>query len=115
MITGNRQRKYLGRIPTTEMPNAAVKLGDAVREVLENRILPQQARFSSIIDIWQQLVPVELARHCRVVELTAGVLKVLVDSAVYKYELQLCSWQLLDDLRRQCPQARIRKIELAVG
>jgi hypothetical protein len=92
-----------------------VKLGDAVGELLNDRILPQAERFSSVAEAWKQLLPVNLAGHCRLTQVTAGQVKVVVDSAPYMYELQLCRSELLRELQRQCPGARLRKIELAIG
>jgi len=115
MIRGNRQDKYAGRNPTADIANGAVKLGQVVRQVLENQISPRQGRFSAVIESWQRLVPVEFACHCKIIDLRAGVLKVTVDSPSYMYELQLCRSALLSELQRQCPVARIGKIELAVG
>jgi hypothetical protein len=97
------------------MPESAVKLGDTVGQILEHRILPQYKRFNSVVECWKQIVPAELAQHCRLADLTAGQLKVVVDSPSYMYELQLCRLELVKQLQRQCPQARVRTIELAVG
>jgi len=115
MVTGNRQDRYAGRSSTTDIVNGPVRLGDVVREVLQNRISPRQVRFGSVAESWHQLVPVELACHCKLVDLRAGVLKVAVDSPSYMYELQLCRSVLLSELQRQCPVARIGKIEISVG
>lgn len=115
IITGNRQRTYSGPSPTAGTSERTVRLADVVQEVLEDRILPQQSRFSSVMDAWQDLVPAELKQHSRVVDLVAGVLKVMVDSPAYVYELQLCRSALLNELQQQCPQAGIKGIQLAVG
>jgi len=115
MITGDRQDKYADRSATTDITNSPVRLSDVVREVLQTQVSPRQARFGSVVESWQQLVPVEFACHCRLVELTAGTLKVMVDSPSYMYEMQLCRSALLSELQRECPRARIRKIAIAVG
>jgi hypothetical protein len=115
MIASNRYDAYAGRRSTTIIVDGPARLGDAVRDVLENRISPRQARFSSVVESWQQLVPVEFACHCKLADLTAGTLKVMVDSPSYMYEMQLCRSALLSELQRECPHARIRKIDLAVG
>ena len=115
MIRGNRQDKYAGQNPMADIAGGEVKLGHVVRQVLQDQISPRQGRFSAVIEAWQQLVPVEFACHCKLVDLTAGVLKVMVDSPSYMYELQLCRSVLLSELQRECPHARIREIELAVG
>jgi predicted nucleic acid-binding Zn ribbon protein len=93
----------------------AVRLGDVTRELMENRISPQQARFGPIAELWNQLLPAELCRHCKIAGISGGQLKVLVDLPAYMYELQLCSSELLTELRRQCPRAHIKKIKFVVG
>jgi hypothetical protein len=94
---------------------SAVRLGDTLGEVIEDVIAPQQRRFESIVRLWSELLPAELNQHCRIVDISAGCLKVLVDSASYMYELQLCGSAVLKELQRACPQARLQKIKLAVG
>jgi predicted nucleic acid-binding Zn ribbon protein len=96
-------------------PDRAVRLGDVTRELMKNRISPQQARFGSIPEIWNQLLPEELRRHCKITGISSGQLKVLVDLPAYKYELQLCSSELLSELQQQCPRAHIKKIKFVVG
>ncbi|MHC4617705.1 MAG: DciA family protein [Planctomycetota bacterium] len=90
-------------------------LGDAVKHLVDGRISPRQARFDSLIEIWNQLLPAELGRHCRLVDASGGQLKVLADSPAYVHELRLCSSQLIEELRRQCPRARIRTIRIVIG
>ncbi len=93
----------------------AVRLGEVTRELMEKRISPQQARFGSIPEIWNQLLPDELRRHCKIAGISGSQLRVLVDLPAYKYELQLCSSELLSELQRQCPRAHIKKIQFVVG
>jgi len=102
----NRKGRYM---------NGSVRLGDIAKELMENRISPQQAKFGSIPQVWNQLLPEELRRHCKIVGFSGGWLKVLVDLPAYKYELQLCSSQLLSELQQQCPRAHIKKIQFVVG
>jgi predicted nucleic acid-binding Zn ribbon protein len=115
MITDSRQFRYISPVRKAAAAEAAVKLGDTMREVLENRISPQQGRVSAVVEAWGRLVPVGLAQHCRVAGLTGGVLKIVVDSPSYMYELQLCRCELLNELQQECPHSRIRKIEPSVG
>ncbi|MHC4655630.1 MAG: DciA family protein [Planctomycetota bacterium] len=93
----------------------AVRLGDVTRELMENRISPQQAKFAPIAELWNQLLPDELRRHCKIGGISGGQLKVLVDLPVYMYELQLCSTELLSELQQQCPRAHIKKIKFVVS
>ncbi|MFC1603703.1 DUF721 domain-containing protein [Planctomycetota bacterium] len=93
----------------------AASLGQVAQQLLDKRISPQQARFSQIAEAWSQLVPAELCGHCEIVDISGGQLEVKVDSPSYKYELQLCSSELLDELQRQCPRVRLTKIKLVVA
>jgi predicted nucleic acid-binding Zn ribbon protein len=95
--------------------NSAVSLGDVLSELIENQIAPQQSRFGLLAEAWSQLLPAELCRHCRIVDISNGRLKVLADSPSYMYELQLLSCELLKELARRCPRARIKEIKLAIG
>jgi len=82
---------------------------------LDWQISPRQAVFSEVAETWSQMLPDELARHCEIVDISAGLLKVQVDSPSYMYELQLCSSELLDELRQECPRARLTKIKFVVA
>jgi hypothetical protein len=93
----------------------AVRLGNVTKKLMENRISPQHARFGSIADVWDQLLPAELRRHCKITDISGGQLKVAVDLPVYKYELQLCSSDLVSELQQQCPRAHIKKIKFVVA
>ncbi|MHC4642686.1 MAG: DciA family protein, partial [Planctomycetota bacterium] len=92
-----------------------VRLGDVTTELMKSRISPQQARFGPIAELWTMLLPDELRRHCRIVGFSGGQLKVQVDSPAYRYELQLCSSELLSELQQECPRAHIKKIKFVVG
>jgi len=100
---------------TAHQGNNTFKLGDVLNNLLDNKVSPQQSRFRLIVESWSQLLPTELRRHCRVAEISGGRLKVLTDSPSYMYELQLCSSELLKELARRCPRARIKEIKFAVG
>ena len=95
--------------------HADIKLGDVVTRLVEKQISPRQARFGQLADAWNQLLPAELRKHCRLADFSAGRLKVTADSSAYVYELQLCSDELLKQLQRQCPVARLTKIKVTIG
>jgi predicted nucleic acid-binding Zn ribbon protein len=96
-------------------PRGAVRLDQAVRELVDEQIFPRQARFSQVAEVWSQLLPAQLAGHCEIVDLSGGQLDVQVDSPSYTYELQLCSSELLKELQRQCPKARLTRIKFVVA
>ena len=93
----------------------AVRLGNVLGGLMENRVSPQQSRFGLMAEAWSQLLPAELCLHCRIDGISGGRLKVLADSPSYMYELQLLSNELLEELGRQYPSARIQEIKFTVG
>jgi len=90
-------------------------LGDMLSEIMDNRIRPQREKFDSISQLWSELLPSELNKHCRIASIDGGQLKVLVDSPSYMYDLQLYKSKILMELRRWCPSVRINKIKLALA
>ena len=96
-------------------PYSAVRLDQAVRELVEEKVLPRQARFSQLAEAWDRLLPASLSAHCEIANIAGGQLDVQVDSPSYLYELQLCSAELLDELQRQCPKLRLTKIKFVVA
>ena len=96
-------------------PYSAVRLDQAVQKLVEEQVLPRQARFSRVMEVWERLLPAPLAAHCEITDITAGQLDVRVDSPSYLYELQLCSSELLDELQRQCPKVRLTKIKFSMA
>lgn len=91
------------------------KLGEVVKRLMNHRISLRQARLGSVVELWGRLLPAELGRHCEVADVSGGQLKVLVDSPTYASELRLCCSQLLIELQRQCPRARIKEIKIALN
>jgi len=74
--------------------------------------LEQRSRLADRIrTLWGQLLPPELSQHCRVVDLSQGLLTVEADSPSYMYEVRISSSQLIGFLRQGCPQAKIRAIK----
>jgi predicted nucleic acid-binding Zn ribbon protein len=101
--------------PAARQVKTEVSLGDILSELMKRRVSPQQTRFGLIAEALSQMLPVELCQHCRIAGISGGRLKVLADSPSYMYELQLLSCELLKELARQCPQAKIQEIKFAVG
>lgn len=98
----------------TRKTYSAADLGQVAQQLLDTQISPRQAVFSGVAEAWSGMLPDELARHCEIVDISAGRLVVQVDSPSYAYELQLCSSELLDELRQQCPRARLTRIKFVV-
>ncbi len=96
-------------------PLRAEQLGNVLGKLMDKRISPQQARFGPVAEVWEQLLPEELCRHCRISDISGGQLKVLVDSPSYAHELRMCCPELLEELRQECPRARIKKIRVVIS
>ncbi|MHC4363559.1 MAG: DciA family protein [Planctomycetota bacterium] len=103
---GFRAKSYSGK---------TARLGESVRRLMDDMVSPRRARFASVAELWDQLLPEELLRHCRLADVSGGQLKVLVDSPPYMHELRMCSSELLGELQRRCPQARLKQIRFAIG
>ena len=92
-----------------------VSLGNAAEQLMAGWIAPRQSKYGPVAEVWEQLLPEGLNEHCEIVDITAGRLKVKVDSPSYRYELQLCSTELLEELQRQCPKSRLRQIKFVIA
>jgi hypothetical protein len=90
------------------------KLSDVLQGYMAS-VSSRYERFAPVAKLWNQLLPAELSKHCRVADISAGQLMVYVDSSAYVYELRLCKPELLKQLQEQCPRARIKEIKFAVG
>jgi predicted nucleic acid-binding Zn ribbon protein len=115
MADESEQLRRVVKWRTARQADNTVSLGAVLGGLIENHVSPQQARFGLITEAWSQTLPTELGRHCRIVDISSGRLKVLADSPSYVYELQLCSSEILEELARRCPRARIKEIKVAVG
>jgi len=92
-----------------------VRLDSAAKELIDSQILPRQTIYDSIDKLWKQLLPKEIAQHCKISDISGGLLKVIVDSPSYLHELRLCSTELLKELQQGCSRARIQKIKLILA
>jgi len=98
--------------PKTSKP---ARLGDIASEIMDNRLSPAQTRFDSIAQAWDQLLPAELSKHCKITGAYGSQLKISADSPSYMHELRLCSSEILSQLQQRCPRAKIKKIKIVVG
>lgn len=87
-----------------------VRLGETVKKLMERKILPRQSVYAHLAREYYRMLPAELSGHSRIVDLTAGCLKIAVDCAPYMYEMKLCSAGLLKQLQRSCPTAHLKQI-----
>jgi predicted nucleic acid-binding Zn ribbon protein len=93
-------------------------LGDALVKMMEQKRTGIAQRYEAanrVAETWGQILPVELAEHCRVVDLSAGCLTVEADSPSYLYELRISSPQLIEHLRLSCPSSKVRAIKVVLS
>ncbi|MBN1804715.1 MAG: DUF721 domain-containing protein [Sedimentisphaerales bacterium] len=95
--------------------NSTTQLFDVAQKFLTEQVSPKQKKFGELAEIWSQLLPEELCRHCEIVGISGGKLKVGIDSPAYKYEIQLCSAELLKELQQHCPKARLTEIKFVLS
>ena len=96
-------------------PDRTVRIGEAAQKFFGEQVSPRQAKYGAVIELWQQILPEELSQHCEIVDISGGQLTVKVDSPSYKYELHLCSSELLQELQQQCPRVRLTKIKFVIA
>ena len=93
-------------------------LAEAIAKIMEPQrkgITQRYAAASRLKEVWAQLLPEEMARRCRIADFAAGLRTVEVDSPSYMYELRISSNQLIEHLRRECPQAKLRAMKIALS
>ncbi len=105
--------------PTTQFRRQAqpALLADALANVMEAGHAGISKRYeaaSRLSDAWAQLLPPALVQHCRVLDLSGGLLTVEADSPSYLYELRISSHQLVEHLRQSCPAAKVRAIKVVL-
>jgi hypothetical protein len=110
-----RQKAIINEQSEKRHLKAAAKLGDIIEELFDKRISEEQKRFTIVSEFWNKLLPTELFRHSKIADISGGCLKIIVDSPSYMYEFQLCSSELLKQLQRNCPMARLKRIKLVIG
>ena len=112
------QQQYLRDIVKwrkPKKPKSGVLLSEMLGEILEKQISPKQGVYDTISYAWEQLLPDQLRQHCKIVDINAGRVKVKVDNPSYLHEFRLCSCQLLEELQKLCPKARVKKIDFSLS
>lgn len=96
-------------------PFGTARLADSIQQLMQQRIQPARRAFVDVTECWDNLLPDELAKHCRIVQISNGRLKVQADSPSYLYELKLSGPEILESMQNCCQGARIKKIDFIVG
>ena len=113
------QERYLQNISDKyarlRQDNNGACLSEVAVCLMENYIIPKQARFGKLAELWTNALPAELAKHCKLVDVRNNQLTVQVDSPSYIYELQLRRPQILETLGENCHGSKIKKIRFVPG
>ena len=92
----------------------ACAIGDALGGFVE-RLGPAPVEGGTVAEVLPRVLPPGLRNKCRVAAVSDGCVKVVADGSSYLYELRLCKAGLLEELRRLCPEARLRRIEVGMA
>jgi len=95
-------------------PFETVRLADSIKQLMQQRIQPARRVCVDVTGCWNNLLPDGLRKHCRIVQISKGNLKVQADSPSYLYELKLSGSEILEHMQSCCPRARIKKIDFVV-
>lgn len=90
-------------------------LSKVLEELVDKRFSKRQDKFGKITEVWSEILPSQLEKHCRIASVENGILKVKVDSPVYANELKWAADELVRQLKEKCPKARIREIKCTPG
>ena len=93
-------------------PDRIIMIGEAVEQFIGQEVSPKQKRYGAVLEAWNHALPEELSRHCEIIDISGGQLTIQIDSPSYKYELHLCSSEILKELQKKCPRIRLTKIKL---
>ncbi len=90
------------------------KIGDMIGTFVE-RLEPVHTRFDSVAEALESLLPPNIRDHCRLGGVSGGAVTLIASGASYMYELQLCKAELLLELQRLCPTARLHRIQISMA
>jgi len=90
------------------------KLGDVLNKLVDEGVSPRYRRFSSARKIWNEILPYELTKHCKLDGINGGWLRVVVDKPAYRYELEMCRHEVLKKLNQECPGAKLKGLRVTI-
>ncbi len=91
------------------------RIGSMIAPVLAELGLETSRAAFRILEVWDDVVGPEIAKHCRPVAVRRGVLEAEVDSSVWCQQLQLQGPQLLAGLREALGPEAPSDLRLRVG
>ena len=97
--------------PRPKRPDSTKKLGAQIELYLNEK----RAGFKKntlVVDLWREILPVELQERCALAGISRGTLLLEVDPGPYMHEMKIINTELLNEIQRRCPGAGIKKINL---
>lgn len=92
----------------------AKSLSNILPRLMEEKISVRYKQLTPVVCVWNQLLPAELRRQCKIAGIDKGILKVIASSASYASEFRLCSDEILAEIQYRCPRSRIRRIKIVL-
>ena len=83
--------------------------------LMKHRLAKKVRQLSNLAEIWDQIIPRQLARHTALEGFTRGVLTVLVDSASHRFQLRTLLDGGLTAAIRERFSGAINKVRLVPG
>ncbi len=111
------QRDYLDRLRGwRNRPEQDLSLG-FLRQQFQSQVERPYKQLGSVSQLWRELVPAELADHCRLESFQRGVLRVVVDSspALYALDRLLRGGVERELVCRHKGRPGLRRVQLRVG
>ena len=116
MTPDDPHRRRLARLRASRnAPEPDLSLGFLKKQFHRDVARPHK-QLAELVELWQQLMPADLARHARLESLSRGVLRVSVDSSARLYELdRLLRGGLERELIRSHAGPAFRRIRLSLA
>ena len=89
-----------------------------VRPLIESKLADAhraQKQLGSFVELWEAVLPAELALHTRVTGLRSGVVHVTVDTSATAYELDRCLREGLEQQMRRAFGKTLMRVKITVG
>jgi len=85
-----------------------------LNKFVDEGVSPRYKRFSKASEIWNEMLPYELAKHCKLDGIDGGRLRVVVDKPSYRYELEMCKHEILKRLNQEYPRVKVKEIKVTI-
>jgi hypothetical protein len=90
-------------------------LSEPLASLMKYNLGPKARRLSALAEIWDRVIPADLAAHTALEGITRGVLRVTVDSSAHRFQLRLLLDGGLTRVIREQFSGPLNKINLVPG